>query len=94
MSWRFRSFSGPLLRRWHRGVAMARAGRIREGGLSNDLLDNVGHPSADHLIERFQHPGERPFGALASLFLNEHGDFAMMRKMLLTLKQRAEAHPQ
>ena len=33
----------------------------------------------------------RPFGALASLFLNEHGDFAMMRKMLLTLKRRAEA---
>ncbi len=31
-----------------------------------------------------------PFGALASLFLNEHGDFAMMRKMLRTLKQRAE----
>jgi hypothetical protein len=33
---------------------------------------------------------DRPLGALASLVLNEFGDFAMMRKMLLTLKQRAE----
>jgi hypothetical protein len=137
-------------------VAVARAGRVREGGLLlDDLLDNVGHPSADHVIERFQHPrvGDwvpmfskvndvtafrvasidsarhmlwakpdstwawtltevdgrtrlatrlrilyqwhaSPFGARASLVLNEHGDFAMMRRMLLTLKQRAEAHPQ
>lgn len=33
---------------------------------------------------------DRPVGALASLVLNEFGDFPMMRKMLRTLKQRAE----
>jgi hypothetical protein len=134
---------------------LVQVGFGKAGFYSNDLLDNVGHPSADHVIEEFQHPevGDwvpmfnkvnnvtafrvasidvarrllwakpdstwawkltevdggtrlvtrlrilyewrtRPFGALASLFLNEHGDFAMMRKMLLTLKQRAEAPPQ
>ena len=33
---------------------------------------------------------EPPLGALASLVLNEFGDFPMMRKMLLTLRRRAE----
>jgi hypothetical protein len=33
---------------------------------------------------------ERPADALTSLVLNEFGDFPMMRKMLRTLKQRAE----
>ena len=33
----------------------------------------------------------RPADALLSLVLNEFGDFPMMRKMLRTLKQRAEA---
>jgi hypothetical protein len=134
---------------------LVQVGFGKAGFYSNDLLDNVGHPSADHVLERFQHlevgdwvpmfskvndvtafrvasidsarhllwakpdstwawtlteAGGRtrlvtrlrilypwrtsPFGALASLFLNEHGDFAMMRKMLLTLKQRAEARAQ
>jgi hypothetical protein len=37
---------------------VARAGRVREGGLLlDDLLDNVGHPSADRVIERFQVDG-------------------------------------
>jgi hypothetical protein len=36
---------------------------------------------------------DRPAGALTSLLLNEFGDFAMMRRMLLTLKARAEAGP-
>jgi hypothetical protein len=33
---------------------------------------------------------DQPLGALASLVLNEFGDFPMMRKVLPTLKQRAE----
>jgi hypothetical protein len=130
---------------------LVQVGFGKAGFYSNDLLDNVGHPSADHILEEFQHPevGDRvpmfskvndvtafrmavidpphhllwakpdstwewrltevdgetrlvtrlrilyewrtkPFGALASLLLNEHGDFAMMRRMLLTLKRRAE----
>jgi hypothetical protein len=130
---------------------LVQVGFGKAGFYSNDLLDNVGHPSADRVLPEFQHPqvgdwvpmfsrvndvtafriaaieppghllwakpdstwewrltdaggGTRlvtrlrilyqwrtsPFGALASLFLNEHGDFAMMRKMLRTLKQRAE----
>jgi hypothetical protein len=134
---------------------LVQVGFGKAGFYSNDLLDNLGHPSADRVIERFQHPAvgdwvpmfskvndvtafrvasidsaqhllwakpdstwawtlrevdgrtrlvtrlrilyqwrASPFGALASLVLNEHGDFAMMRRMLLTLKQRAEAHPQ
>jgi hypothetical protein len=33
---------------------------------------------------------KRPLGAIASLALNELGDFPMMRRMLLNLKRRAE----
>jgi hypothetical protein len=39
---------------------------------------------------RIRYRWEQPLGALASLVLNEVGDFPMMRKMLLTLKGRAE----
>ena len=35
---------------------LVQVGFGKAGFYSNDLLDNVGHPSADHLIERFQHP--------------------------------------
>jgi hypothetical protein len=130
---------------------LVQVGFGKAGFYSNDLLDNVGHPSADHVLEEFQHPDvgdwvpmfnkvnevtafrmvvieppvhllwvkpdstwewqltevdgqtrlvtrlrilyewrRKPLGALASLVLNEHGDFAMMRRMLLTLKRRAE----
>jgi hypothetical protein len=122
----------------------------KAGFYSNDLLDNLAHPSAGEVLEELQHVSvgdwvpmfsrvnettaftiaavepcselvwlkpdsswawklvevdggtrlvtrlrilyrwDRPLGALASLVLNELGDFAMMRKMLLTLKQRAE----
>lgn len=123
----------------------------RAGFYSNDLLDNAGHPSADHIVEELQHPHigdwvpmfnkvndttafrfaaidpprellwikpdstwawrltptqdggtrlvtrlrilyrwHRPAAALVSLILNEFGDFPMMRRMLLTLKARAE----
>ena len=133
---------------------LVQVGFGKAGFYSNDLLDNVGHPSADRVLPEFQQPevgdwvpmfskvndvtafrmavidpphqllwakpdstwewelrevdgGTRlvtrlrilyewrtkPLGALASLILNEHGDFAMMRKMLLTLKRRAEAAP-
>ena len=125
----------------------------KAGFYSNDLLDNVAHPSADRILDEFQDPKvgdwvpmfskvndttafkiaaikpaeelvwvkpdstwvwtltdiggrtrlvtrlrslyrwHRPAGALMSLVLNEFGDFPMMRKMLRTLKQRAEARP-
>ena len=122
----------------------------KAGFYSNDLLDNVAHPSADHILEEHQHPtvgdwvpmfnkvndttafrvadleplefllwskpdstwvwklvrqggGTRlitrlrilyrwhmPADATMSLILNEFGDFPMMRRMLLTIRQRAE----
>jgi PPOX class probable F420-dependent enzyme len=132
---------------------LVQVGFGKAGFYSNDLLDNVAHPSADRIVEEFQHPRvgdwvpmfskvndttafkiaaltppealvwvkpdstwawtltdvggstrlvtrlrnlyrwHRPADALLSLVLNEFGDFPMMRKMLLTLKQRAEADP-
>jgi hypothetical protein len=129
---------------------LVQVGFGKAGFYSNDLLDNVGHPSVDRILAEFQNPkvgdwvpmfskvtdstafrisaikpGEelvwvkpastwawtltdvggrtrlvtrlrilnrwhRPADALLSLVLNEFGDFPMMRKMLLTLKQRAE----
>jgi hypothetical protein len=129
---------------------LVQVGFGKAGFYSNDLLDNVAHPSAGRVIERFQHPAvgdwvpmfskvndttafriaavvprkqllwakpdstwawtltdlgdrtrlvtrlrifyrwHRPLDAFPSLVLNEFGDFAMMRKMLLTLRQRAE----
>jgi hypothetical protein len=129
---------------------LVQVGFGKAGFYSNDLLDNVGHPSADHIIDAFQHPQlgdwipmfskvndttafrvaafapadyllwtkpdsswvwkltavdghtrlvtrlriryrwHMPADALMSLVLNEFGDFPMMRKMLRTIKQRAE----
>jgi hypothetical protein len=40
---------------------------------------------------RSRYRWRRPSDTLTSLVLNEFGDFPMMRKMLRTLKQRAEA---
>ena len=42
---------------------------------------------------RSRYRWHRPADASLSLVLNEFGDFPMMRKMLRTLKQRAEAGP-
>ena len=130
---------------------LVQVGFGKAGFYSNDLLDNVAHPSADTVLHDFQHPEvgdwvpmfskvndttafkiaaieppfelvwakpdstwvwtlrevegrtrlvtrlrilydwDRPLGALASLVLNEVGDFPMMRRMLLNLKSRAEA---
>lgn len=131
---------------------LVQVGFGKAGFYSNDLLDNVGHPSAEVILEEFQHPAvgdwipmfskvndttafkvaaieprselvwfkpdstwawklteleggrtrlvtrlrilyrwDQPLGAIASLVLNEAGDFPMMRKMLLTLKSRAES---
>jgi hypothetical protein len=130
---------------------LVQVGFGKAGFYSDDLLDNVAHPSSDRILHEFQTPmvgdwvpmfskvndttafriaeinppGElvwakpdstwvwalrdiggrtrlvtrlrilyrwhRPAGALMSLVLNEFGDFPMMRKMLRTLKQRAEA---
>jgi hypothetical protein len=132
---------------------LVQVGFGKAGFYSNDLLDNVAHPSADRIIDEFQHPKvgdwvpmfskvsdttafkiaairpaeelvwlkpdstwswtlsdiggrtrlvtrvrilyrwHRPTDALMSLVLTEFGDFPMMRKMLRTLKQRAEAGP-
>ena len=129
---------------------LVQVGFGRAGFYSNDLLDNIGHPSADHVVDELQEPRvgdwvpmfakvndttafrvaaiapyehlvwskhdstwawtlapagagtrlvtrlrilyrwEWPAEALLSLVLNEFGDFPMMRKMLLSLKQRAE----
>jgi hypothetical protein len=129
---------------------LVQVGFGKAGFYANDLLDNVGHPSADRVIEELQHPQlgdwvpmfhkvndmtafriaqieapyllvwakpdstwawrltpgdggtrlvtrlrisyrwNRPLDALISVVLNEFGDFPMMRKMLLTLKERAE----
>lgn len=40
---------------------------------------------------RGRYDSHRPVDALLSLFLNEFGDFPMMRRMLLGIKRRAEA---
>lgn len=129
---------------------LVQVGFGRAGFYSNDLLDNVGHPSAREIIPELQdaHVGDwvpmfskvnqktafriaslepgrhlvwhkpdstwawmltrvgggtrlvtrlriryewsRPTQALASLLLTEFADFPMMRKMLLTLRARAE----
>ncbi|MGB0095943.1 MAG: hypothetical protein WBP81_25815 [Solirubrobacteraceae bacterium] len=130
---------------------LVQVGFGKAGFYSNDLLDNVAHPSADRILDEFQDPKvgdwvpmfskvndttafkiaaikpaeelvwvkpdstwvwtltetggrtrlvtrvrilnhwHRPADALMSLVLTEFGDFPMMRKMLRTLKQRAEA---
>ena len=56
------------------------------------LTDIGGHT---RLVTRLRilYRWHRPADALFSLVLNEFGDFPMMRKMLRTLKQRAEAGP-
>ena len=136
---------------------LVQVGCNRAGWYSNDLMDNLGHPSAREIIDDFQHlevgqwvsmsamgsptevnafrvadyevnrwllwtkpdstwvwqltPTEhgrtrlvtrvhaprdwrhKPGMALLGLLLMEFGDFAMMRRMLLGLKQRAEHHP-
>jgi hypothetical protein len=130
---------------------LAQVGFGKAGFYSNDLLDNVGHPSAEYLMKEFQHPQlgdwvpmfskvndttafkvvdadephhllwlkpdstwewqltpseeggtrlvtrlriryrwDRPAEAAFSLVLNEFGDFPMMRRMLLNLRERAE----
>ena len=132
---------------------LVQVGFGKAGFYSNDLFDNVAHPSADRILDEHQdaevgdcvpmfrkvndttafkiaaikpaqeliwvkpdstwvwtltdigggtrlvtrlrilYRWHRPADALTSLVLNELGDFPMMRKMLLTLKQRAEAGP-
>lgn len=132
---------------------LVQVGFGRAGFYSNDLLDNVAHPSADRILGEFQNPKvgdwvpmfskvndttafkiaaikppeelvwlkpdstwawtltdtgghtrlitrlrvlhrwRRPANALVSLVLFEFGDFPMMRKMLRTLRQRAELTP-
>jgi hypothetical protein len=131
---------------------LVQVGCLRAGFYANDLLDNLGHPSARTILPEFQSldvgqwvpmsptptdttafkvagfaagewllweqptstwswqltalPGDRtrlvtrlrifydwhePARALFSLVLNEFGDFPMMRRMLLGIKERAEA---
>jgi hypothetical protein len=138
--WRCPLFAlAPLLRRW--------------GATDAELLDNVGHPSAERILEAFRDPRvgdwvpmfrrvndvtafrvaaleaprhlvwakpdstwawrlrpagsgtrvvtrlrilcrwQQPGGALLALLLDEFGDFPMLRKMLRTLRGRAERSP-
>lgn len=35
---------------------LVQVGFGKAGFYSNDLLDNIGHPSADHIVEALQHP--------------------------------------
>jgi hypothetical protein len=131
---------------------LAQVGCLRAGFYADDLLDNLGHPSAHRVLPALQSlevgqwvpmsptptdvtafkvagfaPGEwllweqptstwswrltplpgdrtrlvtrlrifydwrRPARSLLSLVLNEFGDFPMMRRMLLGIKERAEA---
>ena len=131
---------------------LVQVGCLRAGFYSNDLLDNLGFPSAREIIEEFQHlevgqwvsmaptPTEttalkvdsfavnrwllwrkpdstwvwtltdighgqtrlvtrvralydwkKPLGAVCGVLLMEFGDFAMMRRMLLGIKERAES---
>jgi hypothetical protein len=131
---------------------LVQVGCLRAGFYSNDLLDNLAHPSATQIVPQLQelHIGQwvpmsptptaataftvdsydephwllwakpdstwawtltptgtggtrlvtrvhavyqwsRPAAALLSVALMEFGDFAMMRRMLLGIKQRAEA---
>jgi len=131
---------------------LVQVGCLKGGFYSNDLLDNLAHPSAREIIDEFQHltvgqwvsmsptPTEttalkvdsfavnrwllwrkpdstwvwtltdlgdgrtrlltrvralydwkRPLGAVFGVLLMEFGDFAMMRRMLLGIKERAES---
>ncbi len=85
---------------------LVQVGFGKAGFYANDLLDNVAHPSAERILAespdrglgatrlvtrlRILYRWKRPLGAIASLALNELGDFPMMRRMLLNLKRRAE----
>ena len=131
---------------------LVQVGCLKAGFYSNDLLDNLGIPSAREILSEFQHleigqwvsmaptpteatafkvnsfavnrwllwrkpdstwvwtltdigPGrtrlvtrvrafydwKRPLGAIFGVLLMEFGDFAMMRRMLLGIKRRAES---
>jgi len=131
---------------------LVQVGCLKGGFYSNDLLDNLAHPSAREIIGEFQHlevgqwvpmsptPSEstalrvdsfavdrwllwrkpdstwvwtltdighghtrlitrvralydwkKPLGAVFGVLLMEFGDFAMMRRMLLGIKERAES---
>lgn len=131
---------------------LVQMGCLRAGFYANDLLDNLGHPSAGTIVPQFQHlevgqwvpmsprpsdttafkvagfevsqwllwqqplstwswrlgrlPKDRtrlvtrlrshldwsnPSMSLLSIVLNEFGDFPMMRRMLLGIRDRAEA---
>ena len=131
---------------------LVQVGCLKAGYYSNDLLDNLGIPSARKIVKEFEHleigqwvsmaptpteatafkvnsfavnrwllwrkpdstwvwtltdigPGrtrlvtrvrafydwKRPLGAIFGVLLMEFGDFAMMRRMLLGIKRRAES---
>jgi hypothetical protein len=54
------------------------------------LHDSAG--GATRLVTRLRilYNRRHPFAVVTSLVLNEFGDFPMLRRILLTLKQRAE----
>jgi hypothetical protein len=158
--------TAPLYRRWHQRWGaitidappaavwpwLVQVGCLRAGFYADDLLDNLGHPSAREILPEFQQleigqwvpmsptpsdttafevagfeenhcllwqqplstwswtltklPASRtrlvtririhrdwhhPAAALLSVFLTDFGDFAMMRRMLLGIRDRAQA---
>ena len=131
---------------------LIQVGCLRAGFYADDLLDNLGHPSAREILPEFQslrvgqwvpmtptptattaftiagfetnkwllweqptstwcwcltegpsgttrlvtrirkrYDWSEPFGAVVAVFLMEFGDFPMMRRMLLGIKERAES---
>jgi len=85
---------------------LVQVGCQRAGFYSNDLLDNLGRPSATTILSGLQHlqagqwvpmsPAATPtdrtaLKVLLGVVLMEFGDFAMLRRMLRGIKTRAES---
>ena len=50
---------------------LAQVGFGKAGFYSNDLLDNVGHPSAERILEEFQHPRVGDWVPMLSTAVND-----------------------
>jgi hypothetical protein len=72
---------------------IVRAGCLRAGWYSNDLPGQPRPPERTRLATRVRavHDRRRPLAAAAAVLLMEVGAFAMMRRMLLRIRDRAEA---
>lgn len=81
---------------------LVQVGCGRAGFYSNDLLDNLGRPSATtivtmsggtRLVTRIHavYDWRNPLTAILGVVLMEFGDFAMMRRMLRGIRTRSES---